>query len=67
MPLARAQREGEGGRARSKKDVCSQVARANKINPTWLRRCPAERCQPIRQQGHQPQISEYGAGTSVGG
>lgn len=67
IPLARAQRKGEAGRERSKKDVCSQVARANKINPTWLGRRPAERCQPIHQQGHQPQISECGAGTSVGG
>lgn len=59
MPLAWAwEQRKEGGE--SKEDVCSQTPHANKINPTRLRRPPAERCQAICQQGHQPDLRTWG-------
>lgn len=55
----------KGRRRGNARERCLWALPANKVNPSWLRRRPEERCPAAHQQGRQPQLWEYGAGTST--
>lgn len=63
-PRAGAETEGQGGGVDAR-ERCSRTPPVNKMNPSWLRRHPEERCPAAHPQGRQPQLLEHGAGTST--